>query len=116
MLFIEILELSKDCRNCNSGESMNVNKPERKKQNYKRNSKKKQNYKITKGVLEFNLFKMCSCRTSQNPGVLVLRICFYLIFSPVHSANASDCAGVRNGCCLFSFPWKELLIPSVILK
>lgn len=49
MLFIEILELSKDCRNCNSGESMNVNKPERKKQNYKRNLEKS---KITKGILK----------------------------------------------------------------
>jgi len=70
-----------------------------------------------------NLSKTCSCKPSKNYEVVALRIYFQLISSPMHSANASNCVCMRNGCCLFSSSWKpsgvltpQLLILAVILK
>lgn len=90
---------------------MHVNNPARYKQDYK------------ECWTFINLLKTCSCKTSKNYEMVALRICFQLISSPMHSANASHCVYMRNVCCLFSASWKpsdiltpQFLILSVILK
>lgn len=110
LIFIEILELSKDCRKWNSGVFMHVNNPEGKKQDYK------------ECLVSDNLLKMCSCRTSQNCGVVVLRIYFIYLFTSALCKSIRFCRYKKwllpflFPLEAFSTPHTQLLILSVILK